>query len=199
MEYRAHVRGGTAATGVVVKNVVAFASEPDPAARTSPPTAKRSGAMRGATTQRWMSVLPMLIVGGVGVISGGLVAAITGPTSWQHGSWVAAFLVLVVGVGQIGIASGQALLACGPSANGNMAAECGSFNVGCALIIGGTLIAAPPVVSAGSALLMSALVISTTEVRRADGPRSILVLYRTLLLVLLVSIPIGMGLAWVRH
>ena len=163
MEYRAHVRGGTAATGVVVKNVVAFASEPDPAARTSPPTAKRSGAMRGATTQRWMSVLPMLIVGGVGVISGGLVAAITGPTSWQHGSWVAAFLVLVVGVGQIGIASGQAL------------------------------------VSTGSALLMITLVISTTEVRRADGPRSILVLYRTLLLVLLVSIPIGMVLAWVRH
>ena len=77
---------------------------------------------------RLQRAVPFAVISSIGIIGGGIAAAVTGPTDWKRGSWVAAFLVLVVGVGQIGIASGQALLACGPSANGNMAMTMRSGN-----------------------------------------------------------------------
>ena len=60
--------------------------------------------------QRWSSIVPMLAAGGVSIVAGGVVAAVTGPTDWDHGSWVAAFLVLVAGVAQLGVGAGQAQL-----------------------------------------------------------------------------------------
>lgn len=46
-------------------------------------------AASNATT-RWSVNLPLLIAGGVSIIAGGLIAAVTGPADWEHGAWVAA-------------------------------------------------------------------------------------------------------------
>ena len=54
----------------------------------------------------WRRSLPLFTAGGASVVAGGMAAAVTGPMQWGHGSWVAAFLVLVAGAAQIGIGAG---------------------------------------------------------------------------------------------
>ena len=77
------------------------------------------------------------------------------------------------------------------------------------MVIGGTLAGEPLAVDLGSALLVIALAIAFhaaragagTAARLAAGGVSPLVdhAYRTLLLVLAVSIPVGMALSHLRH
>lgn len=142
----------------------------------------------------------MLAAGGASIVAGGLVAAVTGPTGWDRGSWVAAFLVLVAGVAQMGVAAGQAQLAHNATAVAFTAVECVLWNAGCMTIIAGTLLSSPLTVSIGSTLLVAALGMSTFTVRGSGGqPPLLLWLYRVLLIVLLTSIPIGIALAWTRH
>lgn len=142
----------------------------------------------------------MFTAGGASVIAGGLTAAVTGPIQWGHGSWVAAFLVLVAGVAQIGVGAGQAYLApLTPSAT-FIAAQCVMWSAGCATVIAGTLLSSPEVVVVGSAPLVAAVVMSIIALRGSRAKRSaFLVLYRLLLVVLLASIPIGVALARARH
>ena len=45
------------------------------------------------------------------VVAGGLVAAVTGPLRLEHGSWAAAYLVLVGGVAQGALGIAQYFLA----------------------------------------------------------------------------------------
>jgi hypothetical protein len=150
--------------------------------------------------QGWSSIVPMLAAGGVSIIAGGLVAAVTGPTDWDHGSWVAAFLVLVAGVAQLGVGAGQAQLAPVAPTVAFAAAECVSWNAGCVTIVTGTLLSSPVAVSIGSTLLVAALGMSTFAVRGSCSQRRPFRLpYRVLLLVLLTSTPIGIALAWTRH
>lgn len=150
--------------------------------------------------QRWRSNTPMLIIGGVWVIVGGLVAALTGPTGWDRGSWVAAFLVLVAGAAQIGLAAGQARLNDAALTIRFASVECVLWNVGCATVVVGTLLSNPAAVSIGSVLLLGALAMSVMAFRGTSGrPGAMLGLYRGLLVVMLVSIPIGIALSWTRH
>lgn len=150
-------------------------------------------------TSRWKSSLPLLAAGGVSIVAGGLIAAVTGPTAWDHGSWVAAFLVLVAGVSQIGVAAGQAQLAPGSATAAFVAVECVLWNTGCMTVVAGTLLSSPVTVSIGSTLLVAALGMSTLAARGSGRqPRLLVWLYRMLLMVLLGSIPIGIALAWTR-
>lgn len=123
----------------------------------------------------------------------------TGPTEWDHGSWVAAFLVLVTGVAQVGLGAAQAQLAPLTPSIPFAAVECALWNAGCLAVIVGTLLSNSLTVSIGGGLLVAALGMSTFAVRGTGGQRSLLLLYRALLIVLLVSIPIGTTLAWTRH
>ncbi|MGD9998262.1 MAG: hypothetical protein AB7L17_20675 [Ilumatobacteraceae bacterium] len=144
----------------------------------------------------------MFTAGGASVVAGGMVAAVTGPTHWSHGSWVAAFLVLVAGVAQLAIGAGQAHLAQGPSSVTFVTAQCLMWNTGCALVIAGTLVSNPATVSAGTAPMVAAIVMAVVASRRGSpGQRStdLLGLYRLLLVVALASMPIGVALAWARH
>lgn len=142
----------------------------------------------------------MLVAGGFSIVAGGLVAAVTGPTEWDHGSWVAAFLVLVGGVAQIGIAAGQAHLVDTSMTRRFGSVQCILWNTACAIVVAGTLLSSPATVSIGSALLMAALGMSVYAISRSSGRHpQLLVLYRALLSVLLVSIPIGIALSWTRH
>lgn len=153
------------------------------------------------SSDRLRRSLPLLITGTVSVVAGGLVAAVTGPTEWSDGSWVAAFLVLVVGVGQLGIGAGQASLAATNPTAAFVAAQAAMWNVGCAAVIAGTLLSSPATVAVGSAPLVAVLLLSMVAIRDQFGAqRSVaLVGYRLLLLVVLLSVPTGVALAFTRH
>lgn len=137
----------------------------------------------------------MLALGGVGVVAGGLVAAVTSPLDWTKGSWAAAYLVLVVGVAQYVMGR---MRPAGPRPDRVGWGQLAGWNLGSALVIGGTLAATPLLVDLGSVLLVVALVLALLA---AAPGRSGLVghAYRAMLLVLAVSIPVGIVLSHLRN
>lgn len=145
-------------------------------------------------------VLPSVLTGVLCVIAGGLVAAVTAPAPTEHGTWVAAYLVLVGGVAQAGLGVGQAMFTTQTSAR-VVAVEAVGWNVGNASVIVGTLLGVTALVDLGGAFLVIALIllargVSPGAVRPvAGGARWYLRGYRLLVLILLVSIPIGLVLA----
>ena len=154
----------------------------------------------------WRPSLPAFVVGAVCVVAGGLVAAVTGPLALVHGSWAAAYLVLVAGVAQIALAGGQALLARHPVSRRLMLMEFAGWNLGNAAVIAGTLWGAELLVNFGGALLVVALGALLVATRSgsgqvdavAHGRRMALLAVRALVALLLVSIPVGLWLAHVR-
>jgi hypothetical protein len=151
---------------------------------------------------RWTASVPFFVIGGVGIVAGGIAAAVAGPTDWGHGSWCAAFLVLVVGVAQIGLGAGQAAVAPNVPSGRLIAGECVLWNVGSAGVIIGTLLDSPATVSVGSLVFLVALVLAAVAVRGHSGltgrARLLLVAFRVLLVILVLSTPIGMVLSWTR-
>ncbi|MDN5798366.1 MAG: hypothetical protein L0H79_21825, partial [Intrasporangium sp.] len=159
-----------------------------------------------ATREWWAPYLPALFVGALCIIAGGLVAAVTSPMSLSHGSWAAAYLVLVAGVAQIALAAGQGMLA-GQARAGRrlLLVEFAGWNLGNAAVIAGTLWSATWLVNLGGAMLvvaLGALLVATrggpgrTEVAR--GRQVALLAVRALVALLLISIPVGLWLAYVR-
>lgn len=164
----------------------------------TPGTSKTLTTTTPTIPSRWRSSAPLLVCGAASIVAGGLAAAVTGPTDWDHGSWVAAFLVLVGGVAQIGIAAGQSELTPSPPTPRFAALECALWNVAGLTVIAGTLLASPLTVTIGSVVLVAALVLATVAVRGA-GRSWLLLPYRALLVLLLVSTPIGIALSWARN
>jgi hypothetical protein len=152
-----------------------------------------------APSSRWRPSAPLLAAGAVSIIAGGLAAAVTGPTGWEHGSWVAAFLVLVAGVAQIGLAVAQVELTAIPATARVAAVECALWNAGCLTVIAGTLVSNPVAVAIGSAALVATLAMSSLAVRAPVRHPRLTLAYRTLIIVLLASIPVGVALAWMRR
>lgn len=144
-----------------------------------------------------------VLVGVCCVIAGGLVAAVARPLSLAEGSWLAAFLVLVGGVAQGAFGMAQAALAPRPPSRIAFASELVAWNAGCAAVIAGTLLRMSPMVDAGGILLAVTLVLLLRQTRRASagtvGSRWLLIGLRALVVVLLVSIPIGLVLAVLRR
>lgn len=144
-----------------------------------------------APTAYWA---PSFLIGGAAIVAGGLVAAITATDPLEHGAWVAAYLVLVVGVAQIALGLGQAWLTVVPPGREAVAAELAIYNLGNAGVIGGTLAGLTWLVDAGGILLVAALVMYLAATRRArDG--WVTLTYRGLIAIVLVSIPVGLILA----
>ncbi len=133
------------------------------------------------------------------VVAGGLVAAVTGPFEWAQGSWLAAYLVLVCGVGGFGIGTMQRRAAAGLSPVWART-QLGGWVGGNAAVIVGSLSGLPLGVDVGVVLLEGALVIALI---RSPGIAEIGHLrswvYRALLLVLILSAPIGSVLSHLRH
>ena len=148
---------------------------------------------------RWFRSRPFLVSGAIAVTTGGVVAAVTGPTGWSDGSWVAAFLVLVTGVGQIGLGVGQALLAPQSPAARAVAVECTLWNLASLAVVAGTIFEAPAFVTVGGIALLGALWLLATNVRTTGSPTGWgLRAYQALLSVLFVSTPVGIALSWIR-
>lgn len=143
--------------------------------------------------------LPFRVIAGVGVITGGLVAAVTGPLALEHGSWAAAFQVLVGGVLQAGLGVSQHALAARRPSPGMLRAELLTWNLGCLAVIVGTMLSSPWIVDVGGLLLVVTIVLMIRAVGRgAKGPVWASWTYRAVLVLTVVSIPIGLLLAHLR-
>lgn len=143
---------------------------------------------------RTPSGIAFFIVGAASIILGGLAAAVTSPFGWDHGSWAAAYLVLVTGAAQMGLGIGQEHFAEGAVSGRVSAAELIGLNIGSVGVIGGTLAAAPWIVDIGGLLVLLALVLMLVAVR-GTPMRPAVVVYRLVIVLLVVSIPIGLVLA----
>lgn len=146
----------------------------------------------------WMQVVSVpLVIGAGAVVTGGLVAAITGPAGWERGAWVAAYLVLVVGVAQLGLAAGLAWLSDPAPTRQAVGVGVVVWNLGHAAVLAGTLERVTWVVDAGGVLLVLVLLGALLAVR--PGRRGwLLRAYRALVIVVLVSVPVGLVLARLR-
>lgn len=147
--------------------------------------------------------MPALLLGTACVVAGGLVAAVTAAAPFTHGAWVAAYLVLVAGVAQVGLALGQAVLSPRPPSRRALSVEFVTWNLGNIAVVVGTLVGATALVDLGGALLVAALAgvgIALRGASRDVGRSRRLVLHgvQALVLILLVSIPIGLWLAHAR-
>ncbi len=142
---------------------------------------------------------PAAALGTACIVAGGLVAAVRAADPSEHGTWAAAYLVLVAGVAQVALAAGQALLAPRTPPTRTLAAELIAWNTGNAAVLVGTLGGATVLVDVGGALLTVALALLVSVVRSAGRRRGwALYAFRLLVLILLVSIPIGLVLAGIR-
>lgn len=136
----------------------------------------------------------MLLLGIGSVLLGGLLAAITGPLRIEAGSWLAAYLVLVAGVPQVAFAVVPSRVETSRLAWIQVAC----WNVGNVLVIVATLVGFPWGVDLGGIVLCGGLWLAWRAVWHRDRTGFALVAYRGVLLVLLVSIPVGALLAHIR-
>ncbi|MGH8827861.1 MAG: hypothetical protein ACRDVZ_09775 [Jiangellaceae bacterium] len=149
---------------------------------------------------RRSAALPFVAVGVTCVVAGGLVAAATASIPSQLASWTTAYLVLVAGVSQVALGAGQALLTPRTPSRRLIAVEFAAWNGGNAAVVAGTLLGLVPMVDAGGVLLVVALALlargTRGDSRRGSGNRGRWPLYafRALVVILLVSVPIGLVL-----
>lgn len=144
------------------------------------------------------SLVPFAVVAAAAIVAGGLAAAVAGPTGWSDGSWVAAYLVLVAGVGQAGLGAGQAAFAIGPTPRRRLVAQLATFNGGSLLVLVGTLVSRPEVVTVGCLVFAGALAIFAAGARAGGDQLRGRRVYAGLLVLLSVSTPIGAALSWIR-
>jgi hypothetical protein len=146
----------------------------------------------------WQRALPFALVAAVCIVAAGFLAAIVAPDASEHAVWAIAYLVLVGGVAQLGLGVGQWLLAEPAPSTAMVTAELISLNLGSALVIAGTFADSLLMTDSGAVVFALSLVLFLVAVRGArDKRRLVLNGYRLLLLILIVSAPIGLILA--RH
>lgn len=133
------------------------------------------------------------------IVVGGLVAAVSTPLHLASGPWAAAYLVLVCGCAQCLFVVARERLALRPRSPREFAVQIGCWNVGNAAVLAGTLLAVPAVVDLGGALLVITLAIELWRGRAIGAGHPLLLwAYRVVVVVLLVSIPVGLVLASLR-
>lgn len=132
------------------------------------------------------------------IVAGGFVAAATGPLELDHGSWLAAYLVLVGGVTTAAIGVAQHHLPPAPPDPSRVRLQLTCLCVGNAAVIAGTLLTAPLLVDAGGIILGFGLAVAFVLVRGAHDHHRLATGYRCLLAVVLIGIPVGLILAHVR-
>jgi hypothetical protein len=169
-----------------------------------------------AAVDEQTDVARFMVAGGAGcVILGGLVAAITGPLGLENGSWLAAYLVLVCGVGAYATGTMQARPAPTPTPQARSLTQLGCWSLGNAAVITGAMTGIAIIVDAGVPLLVIALALALADALRRDRPtesphqtagnpapgsnRLTGWAYRSLLLVLMISAPVGAVLAHLRN
>lgn len=166
----------------------------------SAPSISRLGTVTQELPAAWRSGIAFVAVGSAAIVVGGLVAAVTRPTGFDEGPWVAAFLVLVVGVAQILVGGGQAALVADAPSRATLSVELATWNLACAATVIGTLIASPQLTTLGGVALIASLVVFLAAVlKHGARPGWVRTVYVAVVGFVLLSTPVGLVLAWVRH
>ena len=162
-------------------------------------TAKLSAQVGSLDAARWLAALPFAVAGVTCIVAGGLLAAVTAPAPSEHGTWGAAYLVLVAGLAQVAVGVGQAVLAARAPTARIVAAQTIAWNSSSAAILTGTVAGITAVVDAGGVLLVVALVLLLRGVRGGNAsPTWLVAAFRLLVVVLLASTVVGLVLAQTR-
>jgi hypothetical protein len=139
------------------------------------------------------STVGFVVCGGILIVAGGVVAAVDSAAPFAHGSWLAAYLVLVGGVAQILLAGGRAAIVSG---SGRSRGRLVLWNVGSLAVPAGVLADASAWVTAGSVALLCALALfAQTGFQPAPGRRAQAVAYLVLVVSLAASVVVGSALA----
>lgn len=148
------------------------------------------------TVQTSEGRLLFAMLGAVMIVGGGLVAAINSAAPFDHGSWLAAYLVLVAGVSQILLGLGHLLLPVSPPSTRLLRLQLTCWNAGNVAVAGGVLAGTTAVVIVGSAVLLVALGGFAAGAGWAwSAARGRLVAYHAFGLMLAVSVFVGAALA----
>lgn len=135
-------------------------------------------------------------VAGVLIVAGGLVAAVNSAAPFAHGSWLAAYLVLVGGVSQFVLGAGRLLLPAPRLSVGLRRAQLGLWNAGIATVAVGVLTDVAALVLTGSAIVLAALgCFAFGSGPGHAGARRGVVLYRVVIGSLAASVLVGSALA----
>jgi hypothetical protein len=132
---------------------------------------------------------------GLLIVAGGLVAAVNSAAPFGHGSWLAAYLVLVGGVAQALLAIGRDRLPGARPATHRRRVELLLWNGGTLIVAAGVLVDAPALVALGSGALLVALA-GFGAATAARGARPWRLAYHGLILALAVSVVVGCALAF---
>lgn len=139
------------------------------------------------------------MIGGLGVLTGGLLSAFSAAAPSYLASWAVAYLVLVVGFAQLVLGIGQDRLAVRRPRPGLVAAESLTFNLANIAVLAGSLTSLVALTWIGAALIVVAMILFIWAVRGSgSNHRWLLYLFRAMIVILLVSAPIGIVLAHAR-
>ncbi|PWG60947.1 hypothetical protein [Sediminicurvatus halobius] len=155
---------------------------------------KPSAAWADLPGARATAAQPFVIVAFTAIVAGGLCAAAIAHAPSRAIVWMVAYLVLVVGAGQLVLGLGQALLAAEAPSRARVALECVVLNAGNAGVIAGVLSERFIVVAAGEALFAVALGCFLAGTRAATH-RPLLLAYRTIAGILLAGAIVGLVLS----
>lgn len=130
------------------------------------------------------------------IIAGGLVAAVNSAAPFAHGSWLAAYLVLVGGVAQLALGVGPLLLPAPWSSGPLVRAQLLLWNAGTGLVAVGVLTDVTAVVIGGSVVVLGALACFARNAGPAREPgRGRVLAYRVVIAVLAISVITGIALS----
>jgi hypothetical protein len=161
----------------------ALVSRPDPPA---------SAGGRGLTLDR--SVGAFLACASVLIVGGGVVAAVNSAAPRAHGSWLAAYLVLVGGVSQVLLGAGRLALRAPRPTRALRRAQLVLWNLGSVAVPAGVLADAPMLVTVGSIALLLALALFAAGASEGR-PDLRAVVYLAIIAGLAVSVVVGSALA----
>jgi len=138
-----------------------------------------------------------LIFSVLAIMGGGLISVFTARKPTRQTAWVSAYLVLVVGIIQLGLVSAWHKL--GQPETGMMLAALIVYNFGNASIIAGTLLKKQlsyylALVNLGGALIALAMALLLTAVRNSSVSWT-LAGFIVLVVIILISMPIGLVLS----
>jgi hypothetical protein len=166
----------------------------DPQALVTRPEPPACAGGRGLILDR--STGAFLASAGVLIVAGGSVAAVNSAAPFGHGSWLAAYLVLVGGVSQVILAAGRLALRAPRPSPALLRAQLVLWNVGSLAVPAGVLADASTLVTVGSVALLWALALFTagaSGVRRDVRGRALA--YLAIVVGLAVSVVVGSALA----
>lgn len=142
------------------------------------------------------AVIPFVLIGSLSIVLGGLLSAISAGTPSYLSSWSVAYLVLVAGVGQIVLGLGQALLATVQLSPRLIAAQVLTFNIASVAVLAGTAISQTVLVYLGCGVFLISLALFVWGVRSSRAHNKFALYgFRTMLVILLISTPIGLILS----